>query len=208
MPGATKDGMPIIGANFVGPKDNAPRSSNLQSKKIEESLEEIAKIAAPTDPDGEEKVLSQEEQYFKNLADRKIDIKEARHVMEQMVTKGYYEESFKIGPATLTLRTRVYEDMVRAQQRLDQERPEYATAVQELLNRYNTAASLVRYGDHYFDHPDPLTATEEELEKAFEPRLRLLKRLPLYVSLKMQQFCFDFDQKMIAIFGEGAPQDF
>jgi hypothetical protein len=76
------------------------------------------------------------------------------------------------------------------------------------LNRYNTAASLVRYGEHYFEHPDPLTATEEEMETAFAPRLRLLKRLPLYVSLKIQQFCFDFDQKMIAIFGEGAPQDF
>ena len=201
MPGATKDGMPMIGTNFVGPKDNAPRTSDLQSKKIEASLEEISKIAAPTNPDGEEKVLTQEEQYFKNLANLKVDIKEARHVMEQMVTKGYYEESFKIGPATLTLRTRVYDDMVRAQRMLDQERPEYATAVQELLNRYNTAASLVRYSDHYFDHPDPLTATEEEMEIAFAPRLRLLKRLPLYVSLKMQQFCFDFDQKMIAIFG-------
>jgi hypothetical protein len=208
MPGATKDGMPIIGANFVGPKDNAPRSSNLQSKKIEESLEEISKIAAPTDPDGEEKVLSQEEQYLKNLADRKIEIKEARHVMEQMVTKGYYEESFKIGPATLTLRTRVYEDMMRSQRMLEVERPEYATAVQELLNRYNTAASLVRYGDHYFEHVDPMTASEEDMDKAFEPRLRFLRRQPQYVTLKMQQFCFDFDQKMIAIFGEGAPQDF
>lgn len=208
MPGATKDGMPIIGANFVGPKDNAPRTSALQSKKIEASLEEIAKIAPPEDPEVNEKVLSPEERYLKSLADLKIDIKESRHVMEQMVTKGYYEESFKIGPATLTLRTRVYDDMVRAQRMLDNERPEYATAVQELLNRYNTAASLVRYGEHYFEHPDPLTATEEEMETAFAPRLRLLKRLPLYVSLKIQQFCFDFDQKMIAIFGEGAPQDF
>lgn len=208
MPGATKDGMPIIGANFVGPKDNAPRTNDLQSKKIEASLEEISKIAAPTDPDGEEKVLSQEEQYLKNLADRKIEIKEARHVMEQMVTKGYYEESFKIGPATLTLRTRVYEDMMRSQRMLEVERPEYATAVQELLNRYNTAASLVRYGDHYFEHVDPMTASEEDMDKAFEPRLRFLRRQPQYVTLKMQQFCFDFDQKMIAIFGEGAPQDF
>ena len=209
MPGATKDGMPVIGANFVGPKDNAPRMSDLQSKKVEESLEVMAKItASDAKSSKEEAPLSKEDQYEQNLKAQGIDLKEARRVMEQMVTKGYAEESFKIGPATVTVRTRVYDDMVRAQRVLDQERPEYATAVQELLNRYNTAASLVRYSDNYFNHPDPLTATEEELDEAFAPRLRFMKRLPLYVGLKIQQHCFDFDQKMIAIFGEGAPQDF
>jgi hypothetical protein len=209
MPGATKDGMPVIGGNFVGPKDNAPRVvGDLQSKKIEASLEEIAKINPPASSEEEEKELSKEEKYLKTLADHNIELKEARHVMEQMVTKGYYEESYKIGPATLTLRTRVYDDMMRSQRMLEVERPEYATAVQELLNRYNTAASLVRYGEHYFEHADPMTASEEDMDKAFEPRLRFIRRQPHYVTLKMQQFCYDFDQKMIAIFGEGAPQDF
>jgi len=210
MPGATKDGMPVIGGNFVGPKDNAPRMSDLQRKKVEASLEEMAKIDPPVDgkSDEEAKELSKEEKYLKNLSDLGVELREARHIMEQMVTKGYYEESFKIGPATLTLRTRVYDDMMRAQRMLEVERPEYATAVQELLNRYNTAASLVRYGEHYFEHADVMTATEEEMDKAFEPRLRFMRRQPQYVALKMQQYCFDFDQKMIAIFGEGAPQDF
>jgi hypothetical protein len=209
MPGATKDGMPVIGANFSGPKDNSPRMTTLQSKKVEESLEEIEKIMAPKPrEEGDKTPLTKEEQYLKNLTDAGVTIKESRHIMEQMVTKGYYEEDYKIGSVTVTLRTRVYEDMIRTQRALEIERPEYATAVQELLNRYNTAASLVRYGEHFFKHEDPMTATDEEMDAAFEVRVRFMKRLAQYISLKIQQHAYSFDQKMVAVFGEGAPQDF
>ena len=212
MPGATKDGMPVIGENkmFSGPKDNAPRAASLPGKqkdKVEESLDIIAELAG-SKPPVDEKVLSKEEQYEKNLVEFGITLRAARAIMEQMVTKGFYEEDFKVGPITCTLRTRVYDDLVRTQRLLETERPEYASAVQEMLNRYNTAASLVRYGEYTFDHPDAMTATEKDLEDAFEKRMHFVKRLPQLISVKVMQFSYEFDRKMIAVFGEGAPQDF
>lgn len=212
MPGATKDGMPVIGENkmFSGPKDNAPRAASLPGKqkdKVEESLDIIAELAG-SKPPVDEKVLSKEEQYEKNLIEFGITLRDARHIMEQMVTKGFYEEDFKVGPITCTLRTRVYEDLIRTQRLLEIERPEYASAVQEMLNRYNTAASLVRYGEYTFDHPDAMVATEKDIEDAFDKRMHFVKRLPQLVSVKVMQFSYEFDRKMIAVFGEGAPQDF
>jgi hypothetical protein len=212
MPGATKDGMPVIGENkmFSGPKDNAPRAASLPGKqkdKVEESLDIIAELAG-SKPPVDEKVLSKEEQYEKNLVEFGITLRDARHIMEQMVTKGFYEEDFKVGPITCTLRTRVYEDLIRTQRLLEIERPEYASAVQEMLNRYNTAASLVRYGEYTFDHPDAMVATEKDIEDAFDKRMHFVKRLPQLVSVKIMQFSYEFDRKMIAVFGEGAPQDF
>jgi hypothetical protein len=212
MPGATKDGMPVIGENkmFSGPKDNAPRAASLPGKqkdKVEESLDIIAELAG-SKPPVDEKVLSKEEQYEKNLVEFGITLRAARAIMEQMVTKGFYEEDFKVGPITCTLRTRVYEDLVRTQRLLEVERPEYASAVQEMLNRYNTAASLVRYGEYTFEHPDAMVATEEDLEAAFDKRMHFVKRLPALISVKVMQFSYEFDRKMIAVFGEGAPQDF
>jgi hypothetical protein len=195
---------------FSGPKDNAPRAASLPGKqkdKVEESLDIIAELAG-SKPLVDEKVLSKEEQYEKNLVEFGITLRDARHIMEQMVTKGFYEEDFKVGPITCTLRTRVYEDLIRTQRLLGIERPEYASAVQEMLNRYNTAASLVRYGEYTFDHPDAMVATEKDIEDAFDKRMQFVKRLPQLVSVKVMQFSYEFDRKMIAVFGEGAPQDF
>jgi len=211
MPGATKDGMPVIGDNkmFSGPRDNAPRTPILpgkQKEKIEESLDIISEMAG-IKPE-EEKKLSPEEKYEQNLREFDLTLSGARAIMEKMVTKGFYSEEFKIGPITCVLRTRVYEDLIRTQRLLESERLEYSSSVQEVLNRYNTAASLVRYGETIFDHPDPQVATDTEIETAFEKRLLYLRRLPGLISVRVMQFSYEFDQKMLAVFGDGAPQDF
>jgi hypothetical protein len=212
MPGATKDGMPVIGDTkmFSGPRDNAPRAANLPSKqkeKIEESLGIISEMAGDK-ADVPEKKLSPEESYENNLKEFDLTLRDARSIMEQMVTKGHYSEEFKLGPITCVLRTRVYEDLIRTQRLLEAERLEYSSSVQEVLNRYNTAASLVRYGEIIFEHPDPQVASELEIEEAFETRLKYVRRLSQLVSVKLMQFSYEFDRKMMAVFGDGAPQDF
>lgn len=214
MPGATKDGMPIIGDNkmFSGPRDNMPRAANLpgkQKEKIEESLNIIAEMSG-TAPEtkSEEKELSVEEKYEQALAKYDLTLRDARSIMEQMLTKGFYSEEFKLGPITCVLRTRVYEDLIRTQRMLESAKMEYSSSVQEALNRYNTAASLVRYGEKIFEHPDPQEATETEIEETFEARLKYVQRLPQLAAVRVMQYSYEFDQKMIAVFGDGAPQDF
>jgi len=213
MPGVTKDGMPVIGENrmFSGPKDNAPRAASMPSKqkeKIEESLDIIAEMAGTPAEEEDTSKLSVEEKYERTLKEFNLTLRDARAIMEQMVTKGFYSEEFKLGPITCVLRTRVYEDLIRTQRLLEAERLEYSSSVQEVLNRYNTAASLVRYGDVIFEHPDSQTASESEIEEAFEKRLKYVRRLSQLVSVKVMQFSYEFDRKMMAVFGDGAPQDF
>lgn len=214
MPGATKDGMPIIGESkmFSGPRDNAPRAANLPSKqkeKIEESLNIISEMAG-TSAENEEAVkeLSAEEKYEQNLRKHNLTLRDARSIMEQMLTKGFYADEYKLGPITCVLRTRVYQDLIRTQRMLEAEKMEYSSSVQEALNRYNTAASLVRYGEKVFEHPDPQDATETEMEEAFQARLRFVECLPQLATIRVMQYSYEFDQKMLAVFADGAPQDF
>lgn len=212
MPGATKSGMPIIGegTGFMGPKDNAPRGSSLPSKQeeAEASINKTVGILEEMSKDKEDEGKSKEQLYEERLKSVGLTLREARSIMEQMLTSGFYPEDFKIGPLTITIRTRIYQDMIRVQQALEMEKPDFSTGVNELLNRYNAAASLVKYGEYKFEHPDPMTASDSEIEAAFDERLKFLKRIPGLAATKVQQYVFEFDQKMMAVFGDGAPQDF
>lgn len=212
MPGATKSGMPLIGegTGFMGPKDNAPRGTTLPSKQ-EETKEVVAKTVELLEEmikNKEDEGKSKEQLYEERLKAIGVTLKEARSIMEKMLTKGFYSEDFKIGPILVTVRTRIYQDMIRTQHALEMEKPDFSTGVNELLNRYNAAASLVKYGEYMFNHPDPMTATDDAIEEAFEERLKFLKRIPGLAATKIQQYVFEFDQKMMAVFGDGAPQDF
>ena len=199
-----------VPGDFMGPsgpnEPRLPRKDPAEESKGE--LEQLQEEMSATSTPEEKKSLSPaelEKQYKDGLTEVNLDITGARSIMENILIQDYYEESYRIGPLPVKLRTRTYADTLRAQQHLEVENPTYNMSVQDLVARYNVAASLSLYGDNKFEFP---TGTGSEVEKAFQQRLTFIMSRPAIVMAKLMELVYRFDIKMAAVFAEGAPQDF
>lgn len=215
MPGIDeKTGQPKIGddTDFEGPKENSLRGGAVPRKaaKIEQTLSEMGESE-----DGIEGVLKEKtpkekaEEYRENLKEVGLTKEEALSIMEAVMVNGYHDDTLQVGKTSVVFRTRLYLDTQRVYQALEMQDLGLAASIQDFVNRYNLAASIVRIGDRKYPHVgDPMTATTEEFENAFQERLGMVGRLPDFLSARLMQAVFNFDRKMRAIFAEGAPQDF
>jgi hypothetical protein len=190
--------MPRIGEEgFIG---------TTKAAKIEETLSLI------NSKDGEAPTikLTPEQEYEEGLKKHNVTLAEARVIMEAMFVKGFYEEEIYLGANTyVTLRTRQYFDTIRSNRKLEADRVDYVTSINDIINRYNAAASLVKYGSKSFDVPNPLEdVAHDVIENCFTKRLDFLERLPAQICFKIMQKTFEFDQKMYAVMADGAPKDF
>ena len=191
--------MPMIGEEgFIG---TTPK----QNEKIEETLS----IIKGTD-ENPEKELSPEETYEKGLKEVGITLAQSRVILESTFINEYYEEEVHLGAGVYAVfRSRQYLDTIRANRALERDRVELVSSVSDILNRYSTAAALMRYGQKDFNVPKPKDkADSQDIEKSFNERLDFLERLPTYVCNKLMQKSFDFDRKLLAVFADGAPADF
>jgi len=213
---------PIPG-QFLGPAGpNEPRQPRQKTEPaapaetngtapvdLKKQLEELEKeLHEEAGKEKEVKPLTAEEKealYTKGLEEAGLTLPEARAIMEKILVNDFYEESFTIGPLPVKLRTRTYSDTLRAQQHLEVENPTYNMSVQDLVARYNVAASLSKYGDNIFEFP---TDSEQKTEAAFQQRLAFVMGRPAIVMAKLMELVYRFDLKMGAVFAEGAPQDF
>jgi len=214
------DGKTPTAGQFMGPTGNGPRVPREEKKEapkvppiLENPEEEINKLERElTEEPEEDRPLTTEEKeqaYLTGLKEVGLSIEKARSIMEQVLIKGYYEEAERIGPITVRIRTRSYNDTLRAQRYLEAENPTYNMNVQDLVARYNIAASLVQYGDNTFYHPeDDPSASTDNIESAFADRLRFVMGRPAIVVSKLMALVYQFDLKIASVFSEGAPQDF
>lgn len=190
--------MPRIGEEgFIG--------TTAKAAKIEETLS----VIAGTDKEPK-KVLTEEEAYAKGLEDAGLTVDKARIIMEAMFVNGYYEEEVYLGANTyVTLRSRQYFDSIRANRKLETDRVEYVASINNVVNSYNAAASMVKYGNKDFRVPKPMDDVDHVLiEECFTKRLDFLEKLPMQISIKLMQKVFEFDQRLMAVFSDGAPKDF
>jgi len=201
---------PMIG-QFSGPQSNAPRVA-LRRKDPEEEPESVEvseeeetsedSSARPKSPESVEK------EFLEGLEEVGLDIISARTLMDEVLVHGYYTEEHKLRGQPLVIRSRNYRDTLRTQQYLEAENPTYATSMDEIVLRYNAAASLVQLGDKKFDHPEDHGATRAEIESAFDERLEYLYTLPTILVGKLSTIVYNMDVKLQAVFAEGAPEDF
>ena len=216
-----KSTTPIPG-QFLGPTgDNAPRQPRKEKVKevpitnstapadLKKQLETLAsELDSQESTEESAKLLTAEEReaiYVAGLEEVGLDLVGARDIMEKILVNDYYEEAYRIGPLPVKLRTRTYSDTLRAQQHLEVENPTYNMSVQDLVARYNVAASLSQYGDNIFEFPG---GVELQTETAFKARLEFVMGRPAIVMAKLMELVYRFDIKMGAVFAEGAPQDF
>lgn len=209
---------PLVG-QFSGPPGNGPRvAAELPRKPVPQPAKEeltppevaVAKEekkdeSRPRPRTPQEKAKA----YQEGLAAVGISGEEARGILEKVLVNGFYEESKKMGPIEVVIRTRNYKDVTRTLRFLELEKPTYAIGINDVVARYNMAASLSKYGDTVFVHPSKRNkATEDDIENAFHERLAFVMELPTAAADRLQQLVYDFDQKIGAAFAEGAPEDF
>lgn len=204
--------IPLIGQYSNGPQKNAPRSSApLQSKpdavvaveQAEATLTEEKKKYQP--PTKKEKA----EMYAKSLEEVGLDISTARTIIDAMLEKGAYEEDALIGGKIhVTFRSRDYGDVHRAMHFLEVENPQYPQAINDLISKYNLAASLKRFNKDVFEFPDRRKEPSEKIEEAFHKRLDYVTALATPLVQRLMELLVKFDMKVSAALSDGAPEDF
>lgn len=201
--------MPFIGDdNFSGPTENSVRNTaSLPGKDTDPSIE--AEVMAKLTPASAEEVAAK---YEKNLEEAGVAKEKARSMMEDLLVRGYYEESLKLGPQDIMFRTRTDEHSRQLFRMMEAESFNLSGAVSDFVSRFNLAGSLVRYGKRHFKHPDPMEDYKQEslqeFEKEFDTRFTFVTRLPQQVVTRLAHMLYGFDGRVAAVLNDGAPQNF
>lgn len=190
---------PRIG-DFRSKPDNAPRKTEAAEEKSPEAAPSAA-AEEPADPtaDKPEEELTPKERYARRLKDAGIMLHIAQTIFDAVVSKGYYEEYVKIGSSRATLRTRLYDDHLRLQTALEAVRPGLVLTQEDMITRYNLAASLYEWQGVALKH-----TTDDDFDAIMEK----VKRLPAPIYSLLVQRLSEFDRKVMLVFSEGATDSF
>lgn len=173
-----------------------------------QALVDLAEALRPLTPEEKAK------RYLEGLAAVELSQGEARAILDAVLFNDYYEETLEVARGVMaTLRTRTYTDTQRMLRMVEAEAPQIPTHYNDILARCNVAASLVEYNKKRFSMPirtedmtrDAFRKLEEE---AFQDRLEYVMNLPTPVMAKLMNMVAKFDNKIFAVFEEGAPEDF
>jgi hypothetical protein len=184
---------PKIG-EFRSVPDNAPRVAKApvaaEVPEGKESPPPAASTEAPKTP---------AELYKAHLEEAKIPLSEARAIFDAVLAKDYYEEYVQVGAVRGVLRTRKYDDQLRVQQALEATRPGLVLSQEDMITRYNLAASLYEWRGTVYKH---------ENDDDFDVVLKMLRQMsaPVYALLSRQLAAFD--HKIFTIFSDGSLETF
>lgn len=148
------------------------------------------------------------EDYKKHLEEHDITAEEAARIVDDMMTKGFYEETFKLSKTRYCkLRTRSHRDTIRLQLAMEVQRPLFQESLDELQARYNMAASLSAYNgeEYYFPAPND---SQEKVDKLFDERLKAVEYMPAPLFSAVSLHLAKFDQKIIAVLRPGVAENF
>jgi len=203
---------PLIG-DFSGPAENGPREDlslpntekEAEKQEVRESLEREHILAEA------KKEETAQDRYLKQLEDVGLGVKEAREIMAEILANDVYRETHHIGPQghkiECVIRSRAYADIQRAYRYLEAEKPTYPSAMNDFMATYNVAASLEKFANKTFRFPDPIEQPDDA-DEAFQERLNFLKKKNSFLLSKLTELVSQLDNKLLAVFSEGAPEDF
>lgn len=152
--------------------------------------------------------LSSVEDYQAYLKEQKISEEKAGEIVDNLFTRGFHSEKYKLTKRlSAVLRTREHADTLRLQAALEVQRPIYAHVMNELMARYNLAASLESFGESTFAFPKE-RADKEEIERLFDVRLQFVERMADPAFYRLSDLLAKFDRTVAAIMREGVAENF
>lgn len=170
--------------------------------------EEEQPAAAPAAPEQTAKKTPME-RWREAIESAEVTEEEADKILDAVLATGHYEKTFKIfrGKLAITLRSRDSASLQRVSDALDAVRTNDARVHTQTMNRFNLAASLVRYQDKQFKHSGT-GAEASDREKAFYERLAFVDTIPAPVLMQMYAVLAKFDNVVFAALSEGAEMGF
>lgn len=188
---------PTIG-DFRGSEQNKPRPPHKVEEKVETPEKEDG--ATPVVEETKSDFLTPAERYRAQLKAMNISQADAETIYDGVLTKGYYEEYIRLrGDHRAVFRTRMYDDHLRLQTVLEMKKPHLAISQDELITRYNLAASLYEWEGKPLKH---------ESDEDFDEIMKLVKRMPGPLFTVLSRELSKFDTKIMAVFDEGADENF
>jgi len=200
------------------PQDNDPSPEEAAAmKKEDEPSDALLPPESPEEAEAQDRLklyeqmqdtMSPIEDYKKYLAELDIDEENAATIVDDLMTHGFYEETFKLSKTrTCTLRTREHRDTVRLQTAMQIQRPLFQDSMNELQARYNMAASLGAYNGETYYFPEPKDDAEK-VDKLFDERLKAVECLPAPLFSVVSLLLSKFDQKILAVLRPGVAENF
>ena len=121
---------------------------------------------------------------------------EAAKILDQVITNGMYEETYKMGRMVVRLRTRTTSDADRVIEAIQDFKPETNGTLSHLIARMNLAASLSKFGDKQFNFTAPNDGEQEVLELEFTERYNFLSNVPSQIFFALTQILEKFDRRV------------
>jgi hypothetical protein len=143
--------------------------------------------------------LTPAERYRKRLEEAKISFATATAIYDAVLDKGFYEEYVKIRSNRAVLRTRTYEEQLRVQTALETYQPRMAVSQEELISRYNLAASLYEWKGKVIKH---------ETDEDFDAAMKMIQKMPAPLVGLLYDALAKFDARVMMVFSEGATDSF
>jgi len=196
---------PVIGSYRREASEEVKKTTSTAtqtSSALSEGIKEDLKDTLEQNKAGAEKAKTYEE----ILAENNISRERAHLVVDALLEKGYYEETYQIklpasSSVTVTLRTRTQADYIRFLQALEANAPRYVEEQRELQARYYLAASLVSFRGQTF----PADTAEKP---AFEAKMDWLEKQPERIIALLTNRLAVFDREINLIMNEGAVENF
>lgn len=144
----------------------------------------------------DEAVMSHKEEWYRDLRFNKVSLKEAERILDTIMQKGFYEESYRLAGRVFKLRTRTTVDSDRLIEMLRELSPESEAVATHLIARVNAACSLSQFGENVFPHSSPTDENRELLDQEWRMRWVYISSLPQPVFLALAQTMQRFDLKV------------
>ena len=180
-----------------------PTIGNLRSKPGNEPREPTKlETKAPETPIPEEREVTKTpaEEYRDRLKASDISLEDATQIFDDVMDKGYHEVSVKLGRfGRAVFHTRQYSDHTRLQETIERLSPKFAMITDDIINRFNLAASLVEWRGKKIPHQD---------EKDFEAAMDLVMHMPGPAYALLVNELAKIDAKVMVVFSNGAAEAF
>jgi hypothetical protein len=133
----------------------------------------------------------QEELEFDNLPPNV-----AAAILDEVITNGMYEETYRIGKLVVKVRTRNTSDADRVIESIQDFKPETSGTLSHLIARMNLAASISKFGEREFNFTSPEGGNRDLLEEEFSERYNFITNIPSQLFFSLTQVLEKFDRRV------------
>lgn len=179
-----------VGGKQFNVDDLLKNAQEETTEQVEPTVEEIV------DEQINSVTLTHKDEWLQDLNLNRIQRTEAEKILDTIMQKGFYEESYRIAGSVFKLRTRTTVDSDRLIEMIRELSPESEAVASHLIARVNVASSLSKFGENNFPHSRPTDDNRDILDQEWRLRWTYISSLPQPIFLAIAQTMQRFDLKV------------